>query len=259
MHLWQKRLNMSKKPAKSERDVELPDWADDVTPADEVMRKFYAPTGTFKSGPIVGQPGSGAAAPETSAARTSEEDKEESVAAGQEEEQQPSQITVTSPEKADTTTALTSTNIAGKDDRSEKASPNPIPPKAQAPSSEKATTEVLEASDAAKRTASRVPPTAIPEGSQASSFEEFARRWKRYLYPGQLAVMRTLFDLTIAQGTNECFTRYSELAAATKMTRRNCINVMNSLVDRGFVTRLEVRNDATGKGIRLRIHTDPLL
>ena len=44
---------MSKKSAKSERSVDLPDWADDITPADEVMRKFYAPTGAFKHGPIV--------------------------------------------------------------------------------------------------------------------------------------------------------------------------------------------------------------
>jgi DNA-binding MarR family transcriptional regulator len=250
---------MSKKPVKSERDVELPDWADDVTPADEVMKKFYAPTGTFKSGPIVGQPAAAPAATETSAAHTSEEEKEESHAARQEKEEQPSQAIVTFPEQADTTTALSSTNIAEKDDKSEKASPIPPDLKAQALSSEKATPGVLEASDAAKRPVSRITVTETPEGSQASPFEEFARKWKRYLYPGQLAVMRTLFDLTIAEGTNECFTRYSELAGATKMTRRNCINVMNSLVERGFVTRLEVRNDATSKGIRLRIHTDPLL
>jgi len=252
---------MSKKPAKSERDVELPDWADDVTPADEVMRKFYAPTGTFKSGPIVGQPAAApTAAAETSPAHTSEEEKEESVAAQQEEKEESSQGTVTSPEQADTTTtALTSTNIAEKDDKSEKASPIPPDLKAQAPSNEKAAPRVLEASDDAKRPVSRIAVRETPEGSQASPFEEFARKWKRYLYPGQLAVMRTLFELTIAEGKTECFTRYSELAAATKMTRRNCINVMNSLVERGFVTRLEVRNDATSKGIRLRIHTDPFL
>lgn len=69
--------------------------------------------------------------------------------------------------------------------------------------------------------------------------------------------MRTLHELTYAVGSTECFTRYSELAKATKMSRRNCINVVNSLVDRGFVERLEVRNDATGKGIRLRVHLIP--
>lgn len=94
--------------------------------------------------------------------------------------------------------------------------------------------------------------------SQNILFAEFANRWKRYLYPGQLAVMRALFELTFPHGTSECFTRYSELAAVTKMSRRNCINVMNSLVERGFVERLEIRNDASGKGISLRIHLEPL-
>lgn len=69
--------------------------------------------------------------------------------------------------------------------------------------------------------------------------------------------MRELFELTTARGVEDCFTRYSEIAIATKMTRRNCINVVSSLIERGFVERLEVRNDSTGKGIRLRIHTDP--
>ncbi|HYX71814.1 MAG TPA: hypothetical protein VE732_03525, partial [Nitrososphaera sp.] len=101
------------------------------------------------------------------------------------------------------------------------------------------------------------PARVVGEQAQTSSFEEFARKWRRYLYPGQLAVMRTLYELTLARGTSECFTQYSQIALATKMTRRNCINVMNSLVERGFVERLEVRNDATGKGIRLRVHPDP--
>ncbi|MDQ3821511.1 MAG: hypothetical protein M3362_28055, partial [Acidobacteriota bacterium] len=43
---------MSKKPARSDRESDLPDWAEEVTPSDEVMRKFYAPTGAFKTGPI---------------------------------------------------------------------------------------------------------------------------------------------------------------------------------------------------------------
>ncbi|HEX8149933.1 MAG TPA: hypothetical protein VF591_22315 [Pyrinomonadaceae bacterium] len=99
--------------------------------------------------------------------------------------------------------------------------------------------------------------TTLPD-SQIVLFTEFADRWKRYLYPGQLAVMRALYELTFPHGTSECFTRYSELAASTKMSRRNCINVMNSLVERGFVERLEIRNDANGKGIKLRVHLDPL-
>ena len=52
----QKPLLMSKKRPRSDRDIDLPDWADEVTPADEVMKKFYAPTGAFKPGPIAVPP-----------------------------------------------------------------------------------------------------------------------------------------------------------------------------------------------------------
>jgi hypothetical protein len=239
---------MSKKPAKSERDVDLPDWADDVTPADEVMKKFYAPTGSFKSGPIsVQQPGASAPGPYI----VNPEEKEGS---GTPHPKTLEAIEAT-PEKPVTVPPVPP-NIAKKEDKREVTS---------LPSSDR---EIRTPSEE-NRTA---PPSATPlakqiskasaeplKGSQTSSFEGFAQKWKRYLYPGQLAVMRTLFDQTMALGTTECFTRYSEIAVATKMTRRNCINVMNSLVERGFVERLEVRNDATGKGIRLRIHTDPIL
>jgi hypothetical protein len=243
---------MSKKQAKSERDVDLPDWADDVTPTDEVMKKFYAPTGTFKSGPIAVQPGA-APATESSAASPKEENRDKSVAS----QVEPLEVIDSSPEEA-VTTPLTPTNVIEKEDKGEKTSPTPSALKDRAPLEEKVKAGDVEASDIAE-TPVRKTLTETPGGSQTSSFEEFARKWKRYLYPGQLAVMRTLFELTIESGTSECFTRYSAIAAETKMTRRNCINVMNSLVDRGFVTRLEVRNDATSKGIRLRIHTDPLL
>lgn len=240
---------MSKKPAKSERDVDLPDWADEVTPTDEVMKKFYAPTGTFKVGPIVVQPP--AATVPGPAAAPAGEDKEERSAALLEL----SEAVEAAPEKPAATPFTPASAVEKEDKREESSLPSSIreirtPPEEKATAKASATNTMRPATEAPMETA---------KGSQTSSFEEFAKKWKRYLYPGQLAVMRTLFELTIARGITECFTRYSEIAAATKMTRRNCINVMNSLVERGFVERLEVRNDATGKGIKLRIHTDPFL
>jgi hypothetical protein len=235
---------MSKKPARSERDVELPDWADEVTPADEVMKKFYAPTGAFKIGPInIQQPA--APVPESPAPHPLE--REEGLVDNQ--TASPTAIEAALEKPVLTPSALP--GVTEKEDKRKRVSlpspawkiPDPSEEKAKAPS----VSSVGQAS------------TEAVEGPQTLSFEEFASKWKRYLYPGQMAVMRTLFDLTIVLGTTECFTRYSEIAVATKMTRRNCINVMNSLVERGFVKRLEIRNDSTGKGIKLRIHTDPLL
>jgi hypothetical protein len=235
---------MSKKPAKSERDVDLPDWADEVTPTDEVMRKFYAPTGSFKPGPILVQ--HPATQEDAAPAAAPAEAREEAPPAHEFETQEiPAPENVPFVEPPDETGLTT--------DR-EKEQETSLPPTVSPPES-----------SFAERDLPPAPSSPLPKASrgaaplpQSLSFDEFARKWRRYLYPGQLAVMRTLFDLTIDLGTTECFTRYSEIAAATKMTRRNCINVMNSLVERGFVERLEVRNDSTGKGIKLRVHTDPL-
>jgi hypothetical protein len=239
---------MSKKPARSDRESDLPDWAEEVTPSDEVMKKFYAPTGAFRTGPIVVPP------PESTKTET------------------PSKQAKTQKKEPGKNLAGTETERENNLPHSSEAlQPNEVT------DNNKELTAAISLSTAAAETQNRIgeksaqlistvswetrpavsPISSLP--AQTTSFEDFARKWKMYLYPGQLAVMRTLFELTITLNTNECFTRYSELAAATKMTRRNCINVMNSLVERGFVERLEVRNTASSKGIRLRVHIDPIL
>lgn len=244
---------MSKKPAKSERAVDLPDWAEDVTPSDEVMKKFYAPTGTFRPGPIVVPAADKATASASSVATPKAESEDVEVDAPP----SPPEILDNPPENA-FSSSFTETDVTDKDNAQEDEPSLSTPDiKDQALTESTGPAGVLEAPETGVET-DRETASESPGSSQPLFFEEFARKWKRYLYPGQMAVMRILFEQTVAQGTTECFTRYSELAVATKMTRRNCINVMNSLVERGFVTRLEVRNDATGKGIRLRIHTDPL-
>lgn len=235
---------MSKKQDRSSRKADLPDWADEVTPADEVMEKFYAPTGLFRSGPISISKKNAEALPAPQI-----ESKENIV------DQTPSEIDKESPQ------------ISAE---------NPYPRGASHASSAEVRVANLPSPISSEESPERSEPTSLPDSeaspnpeagtsagtttadSQHILFTEFADRWKRYLYPGQLAIMRALYEMTFPHGTSECFTRYSALAASTKMSRRNCINVMNSLVDRGFVERLEIRNDATGKGIKLRVHLDPL-
>lgn len=230
---------MSKKQARSDREVDLPDWAEEVTPTDEVMRKFYAPTGAFKSGPIaVPLPAVPPVAPPTSETREDDVEAQDAPQAPAEPAPDAPAVSSISPVSvAENQDAPAATSLT----RRERESRKPARPRA-----------------AAART-SAVVTRDTPEATHASPFGEFAKRWNRYLYPGQLAVMRELYGLTIERGVTDCFTRYSEIATATKMTRRNCINVVNSLVERGFVERLEVRNDSTGKGITLRIHTEPHL
>jgi DNA-binding MarR family transcriptional regulator len=242
---------MSKRPAKSDRAVDLPDWADDVTPADEVMKKFYAPTGTFKRGPIaVTGTSEPAESPETITADSAQiQQKEEDAAVAE----TPAPTPTASSEKQQREPSRATAPPAVRPSAQFPITPSrdSLPP-AQ-PTSTASTTAASAATSAARSDAS--PPAA--NVAESTSFEDFARKWRMYLYPGQLSVMRRLYELTYAVGATECFTRYSELAKATNMSRRNCINVVNSLVDRGFIERLEVKNDATGKGIRLRVYLTP--
>jgi len=239
---------MSKKPDRSSRKADLPDWADEVTPADEVMEKFYAPTGVFRHGPISTPQEPAEASPDLRI-----ESREDTA-------------------DPQTTTAggiglLDSLNISAEDNNHRELLPDPTPefgatsgPTTVGPDNipdRSGATTRLQTETSLNRVAENSPGDTLT-GSQNILFAEFANKWRRYLYPGQLAVMRALYESTFPHGTSECFTRYSEIAASTKMSRRNCINVMNSLVERGFVERLEIRNDASGKGIRLRIHLDPL-
>lgn len=239
---------MSKKQDRTGREADLPDWADEVTPADEVMEKFYAPTGAFRSGPV--------SIPKESV-DTPPDIHDESAKDGV-VQQFPLQDGI---DTSDTN------HISAKDSQPQvdiykqsselgsAISSLPVTPKKSSDTSLRMPKHRSENTTFSQDNASATVP---PPAPQSFPFEEFASRWKRYLYPGQLAVMRILCELTFPHGTSECFTRYSELAASTKMSRRNCINVMNSLVDRGFVERLEIRNDATGKGIKLRVHLEPL-
>ena len=250
---------MSKKRPSSDREIDLPDWADDVTPADEVMKKFYAPTGTFKSGPIAVP----APIPNTSAPTPPDERRQDQETFPEDKGAQKAHDThhaenreVNTEQKQHEPAVVPQASpqtVVTEIEESPAASLSP-----PASGYKRDQTHTLESREQVP-TNPKSDPARAPSGqAQSSSFEEFARKWRRYLYPGQLAVMRTLYELTFARGTSECFTQYSQIASSTKMTRRNCINVMNSLVERGFVERLEVRNDATGKGIRLRVHPDPL-
>lgn len=250
---------MSKKRPRSERDVDLPDWADDVTPAEEVMRKFYAPTGAFKPGPIaVPPPITDSAVPAAPPEARAGEDLPPEDRGGEEANNTPQASTreAAVEQKQSEPAADPQASLQNEFRDVEEGPEASLPP----PVLEigRTTAQTAVGTEGAASSPAHRPSKEIRDQAQPSSFEEFARKWRRYLYPGQLAVMRTLYEMTWAHGSAECFTQYSQIASATKMTRRNCINVMNSLVERGFVERLEVRNDATGKGIRLRVHPDPL-
>ena len=227
---------MSKRLDKSKDTKNLPDWADDVTPDEAVMKKFYAPTGSFRSGPI--EPPS------------VDEIAVKSVPS--EPVQTPAKLPVAR-EKPVIDKGLEAVVSEPPQSIPESDSEVQFPSRPQPDVSHSPAAEPAQAPPASPRVGR------AESSNQTISFEDFARRWNRFLYTGQMSVMRELYSLTIPFGTSECFTRYSELASRTRMSRRNCINVVNSLVTGGFVERVEIKNDASGKGIRLRIYLEPSL
>jgi hypothetical protein len=227
---------MSKRLDKSKETKTLPDWADDVTPDEEVMKKFYAPTGSFRSGPIappsIDEPAlqSGTSDPVNTVPSLPPAEEKPLIDKGLE-------AVVAEPQ------------LPGPEPDSTVQFPSP-------PQQDEPNITAIEPVEVAQTSS---PVRRAERSDQTISFEDFARRWNRFLYTGQMSVMRELYALTIPFGTSECFTRYSELASRTRMSRRNCINVVNSLVTGGFVERVEIKNDASGKGIRLRIYLEPSL
>lgn len=242
---------MSKKPAKSDRGVDLPDWADDVTPADEVMRKFYAPTGTFKRGPIAPPGPSNPAEFAETAAADAPQMLQKEIDAGVAESPPP--VLTASAEVPSRESPRATVPAAVRP-----PARSPITPARDSLPPSRPTSTGGAPPEPALHPAGRSDASPPADSSvESATFDNFARKWRMYLYPGQLSVMRRLHELTHAVGTNECFIRYSEVAKATLMTRRNIINVVNSLVDRGFIERVEVKNDASAKGIRLRVNLEP--
>ena len=211
----QNPLLMSKKRPRSEREVDLPDWADDVTPAEEVMKKFYAPTGAFKPGPIAVPPPVNDAIPpaDPPEARAEEEARHENTGAKEARNYSASagEVVVEQqhPEKVSESQVSLQTEFREAEERPSASPPRP------ATQDERAAVqaEVVTEQSTARPSPRPVPEVTVP--AQPSSFDEFARKWKRYLYPGQLAVMRTLFEMTLDRGSFECFTQYSYIASAT--------------------------------------------
>jgi DNA-binding MarR family transcriptional regulator len=217
---------MPSKPNKGVNRNSLPDWAAEVTPNDEVMEKFYAPTGNFPSGPLKVLTASPSALSNPIASVISSELNQPSV-------QQPS--------------------LPTSKNHSTPESKRKIPTVASLPRGQNKSGSI-DSAITSKPEINR----SIESSSTHSFTIDFARKWGGYLYTGQLSIMRVLYSRTIAVGNNECITSYADLAAATNMTRRNCIRVVQSLVQKGFIEQLQTMNDSTHKGMRLSLHLEPL-
>ncbi len=107
------------------------------------------------------------------------------------------------------------------------------------------------------------PKTQVEAGEKqpaaSSSFDEFLNKWKQYLrlHRGEVKVLRALFGMTHDRGVAECITTQDQLATAAHLKRRQCINVVNSLVSVGIVERIEIYNNSDRRGLKLLLDLPP--
>ena len=101
-------------------------------------------------------------------------------------------------------------------------------------------------------------PVSTFDGTKVQSFSEFSTRWSPFLRPAQLAVCRAIWDMTYALGKSDCFSSMAKLAAAAKLSERQCYRTVEQLERRGFVEKPEVFNTATTKGTVFFLHSTPI-
>lgn len=248
---------MSKKQGRSDRNVDLPDWADEVTPSDEVMKKFYAPTGTFKSGPIiVPQP--------TAGDRDELKGAEQSAHAEAPPQTSPANKSDELPPRADRKIDQSATSIGREASSAGRPFQQPKSPAAV----QGLNNDEQKIGDESRRgeasSTERLIKPHLPTPPQASeskvnrSFGDFEKEWGTFLTEGQLRVIKELFKLTFEKGSGECLTSTAKLAEACGFKKRWCAIIVKQLENKGFVERPLTWNTSQLKGTVFRLHFSPL-
>lgn len=268
----------SRKKPQATRKTDVPEWAAEVKPSDDVMAMFYAPTGQPKLGPLipVAPP---SAAPElkeeaepvyeqfdeatseslpfSTDAQAITETTPTSMRAADELEISDNPLSVASQTEPKHSTVdhqdrppqphqanLPVTHGIGKsgvepEPHIEHLSPTPI-------GDEACLTERNETG-----AINNSPNRRSPRGA---GFERYFGEWKPFLTQGQISVLEALFDMTHAQEQAECFTSNAKIARAAGISARQTSAILKDLERFGFIARLETFNTRTKKGTIFHLH-----
>jgi hypothetical protein len=98
----------------------------------------------------------------------------------------------------------------------------------------------------------------VPVSAEAG-VEVHATRWKQVyrLNKGEINVMRVMFGLSHARGTDVCFIKVGEVAEAAQLKKRRCQYVIRSLETFGFLDRLGEYDPSNRLGLQYRVHLKP--
>lgn len=89
--------------------------------------------------------------------------------------------------------------------------------------------------------------------SDRSAFDAHFGQWKPFLTEAQMCVLEALYNMTHAEGADECLTSMPKLAAASGVSERQTYNVVRELERNGFIERPMTFNTPTKKGTVFRL------
>lgn len=103
-----------------------------------------------------------------------------------------------------------------------------------------------------------IPPMVIH--SEESSFDRFFGKWNDALrlHKGEIKVLRVLFANTHDIGRSEFQTTQTYLSESAKLKKRQCQNVVASLIGRGLIDKIDLQNKSNQRGLLIRVHLNPL-
>jgi hypothetical protein len=260
----------SRKKPQSTRKTDVPEWAADVKPSNDVMAMFYAPTGQPKQGPLIPvAPTSAAPEPKEEEGTVDEQDddaaSEPIPSAAQAED------VIKTISTRDTDELEISDNSSLVDSQADpehltsdhhepdlKHNPANLPVAHEmVMSGVKPKPEIeplfpnLVGDEARLTKRSEVGPTnksAKRQSPRGADFERYFGEWKPFLTYGQISVLEALFDMTHAQEQAECFTSNAKIARAAGISARQTSAILKDLEHFGFIARLETFNTRTKKG-----------
>ena len=96
-----------------------------------------------------------------------------------------------------------------------------------------------------------------PAEDTAVGFEDFSRRWTKFLSKTQLRLCEVIFSETEGKGRASYETSAPELARALKKTKRYTFEVISQLEEKGFIERKKIEESKRPLGIRLWFFSTP--
>jgi hypothetical protein len=102
-------------------------------------------------------------------------------------------------------------------------------------------------------------PLPAPGALSATSFDTFYAQWKDalHLHKGEIKVLRVLFSQTHEIGRSECRTTQTTLASSSELQKRQCQNVVASLIKRGLIDKVDLENKDNNRGLIIRVYLNP--